>query len=75
MWFNANYRKKIYRCNIKSIGKEIPKLVAHYDFSEKGGDFEYLTKSSAVYSSNIEGNSIDLNSFMELLTSGLTSMN
>lgn len=35
-----------------------------YDFSKKGGNFEYLTKASAVYSSNIEGNSIDLNSYM-----------
>lgn len=49
---------------IKSIGKEIPKLIEEYDFSDNFGGFEYLTKSSAVYSSNIEGNSIDLNSFM-----------
>ena len=48
----------------KSIGNEIPKLIKDFDFSEKRGGFEYLTKSSAVYSSNIEGNSIDLNSFM-----------
>ena len=33
-------------------------------FSEKRGGFDYLTKSSAVFSSNIEGNSIDLNSYM-----------
>jgi len=49
---------------IKSIGYEIPKLIENYDFSENRGGFEYLTKSSAVYSSNIEGNSIDLNSYM-----------
>lgn len=48
----------------KSIGKEIPNLVKNFDFSEDHGGFEYLTKSSAVYSSNIEGNSIDLNSYM-----------
>ena len=48
----------------KSIGNEIPKLIYDFDFSENRGEFEYLTKSSAVYSSNIEGNSIDLNSFM-----------
>ena len=36
----------------------------YYDFSENQGEFEYLTKSSAIYSSNIEGNSIDLNSYM-----------
>lgn len=48
----------------KSIGDEIPKLIADFDFSENRGGFEYLTKSSAIYSSNIEGNSIDLNSYM-----------
>jgi Fic family protein len=46
------------------IGNEISKLIKDFDFSENGGGFEYLTKSSAVYSSNIEGNSIDLNSYM-----------
>lgn len=47
-----------------SIGDEIPKLIRDFDFSENRGGFEYLTKSSAIYSSNIEGNSIDLNSYM-----------
>lgn len=46
------------------IGKEISTLIKNYDFSEDKGGFEYLTKSSAVFSSNIEGNSIDLNSYM-----------
>jgi len=49
---------------IQSIGHEIPSLIQEYDFSENIGKFDYLTKSSAVYSSNIEGNSIDLNSYM-----------
>ena len=49
---------------IESIGHEIPTLIQNYDFSEDKGGFDYLTKSSAVYSSNIEGNSIDLNSYM-----------
>lgn len=48
----------------ESIGNEIPQLIKHFDFSDKRGGFDYLTKSSAVYSSNIEGNSIDLNSYM-----------
>jgi len=48
----------------KLIGNEVPKLIEDFDFSENRGGFEYLTKSSAVYSSNIEGNSIDLNSYM-----------
>ncbi len=46
------------------IGNEIPELIMNFNFSENQGNFDYLTKSSAVYSSNIEGNSIDLNSFM-----------
>jgi Fic family protein len=49
---------------IKSIGNKIPEWIEGFDFSENRGEFEYLTKSSAVYSSNIEGNSIDLNSYM-----------
>ncbi len=49
---------------MKRIGNEISRLIENFDFSEDNGDFEYLTKASAVYSSNIEGNSIDLNSFM-----------
>jgi Fic family protein len=46
------------------IGNEIPELVKSFDFSDDKGTFDYLTKASAVYSSNIEGNSVDLNSFM-----------
>lgn len=49
---------------IQTIGHEIPRLIKNFDFSKNKGSFEYLTKSSAVYSSNIEGNSIDLNSYM-----------
>ena len=48
----------------KAIGHEIPVLIREHDFSENKGSFDYLTKSSAVFSSNIEGNSIDLNSYM-----------
>ena len=46
------------------IGGKIPELIQCFDFSDAMGTFDYLTKSSAVYSSNIEGNSVDLNSFM-----------
>lgn len=53
-----------YNQYLDSIGKRISELVKSYDFSEENGDFDYLTKASAVYSSNIEGNSIDLNSYM-----------
>lgn len=56
-------RKYLDKYN-QSIGHEIPELIQNYDFSENRGGFDYLTKSSAVFSSNIEGNSIDLNSYM-----------
>lgn len=56
--------RKYFDTYNQSIGKEIPKLIKDFDFSENRGGFKYLTKSSAVYSSNIEGNSIDLNSYM-----------
>ena len=48
----------------KSIGNQISNMIGKFDFSENKGGFDYQTKASAVYSSNIEGNSIDLNSFM-----------
>ncbi|MBN2485223.1 MAG: Fic family protein [Bacteroidales bacterium] len=48
----------------KLIGNQILDLIKKFDFSDSKGGFEYLTKASAVYSSNIEGNSIDLNSYM-----------
>ena len=47
-----------------TIGNQIPSLIKSFDFSEVKGGFDYLTKASAVYSSNIEGNSVDLNSYM-----------
>ncbi len=49
---------------IRTIGYQIPALIHNFDFSENKRGFDYLTRSSAVYSSNIEGNSIDLNSYM-----------
>jgi len=56
--------KKYFAEYLVQIGNKIPNLIKKHDFSESGGGFDYLTKASAVYSSNIEGNSIDLNSFM-----------
>jgi Fic family protein len=47
-----------------TIGNQISDLIKSFDFSEAKGGFDYLTKASAVYSSNIEGNSVDLNSYM-----------
>ena len=48
----------------EKIGSKISGYVKRYDFSEKLVSFDYLTQSSAVFSSNIEGNTINLNSFM-----------
>jgi len=56
--------RKYFEAYQQAVGFEIPELIRNYDFSENKGCFDYLTKSSAVYSSNIEGNCIDLNSFM-----------
>jgi Fic family protein len=56
--------KKYFNQYSKSIGNQISNMIKKFDFSENKGGFDYLTKASAVYSSNIEGNSIDLNSFM-----------
>ena len=46
------------------IGNQIDSLIDSYEFSNSNGNFGYQTQASAVYSSNIEGNTIDLNSFM-----------
>jgi hypothetical protein len=56
--------RKYLATYIQTIGFEIPGLIQNYDFSENKRGLDYLTKASAVYSSNIEGNSVDLNSYM-----------
>ncbi len=56
--------RKYFDTYIQRIGHEIPALIQNFDFSENTGGFDFLTKASAIYSSNIEGNSIDLNSYM-----------
>lgn len=56
--------RKYLKAYSENIGNQISELILRFDFSETKHNFEYLTKASAVYSSNIEGNSIDLNSYM-----------
>ncbi len=56
--------RKYFTAYSALIGDQIEELLSRFDFSENSGGFEYLTKASAVYSSNIEGNSVDLNSYM-----------
>ncbi|MCX6800442.1 MAG: Fic family protein [Candidatus Falkowbacteria bacterium] len=51
---------KDYRKNIKFDLKKIYNQIK----TAKSMDFNYLIEASAVYSSSIEGNSMDLNSFM-----------
>lgn len=48
----------------KEIGNHIISLINAFNFSEKNTNLGYKTQTSAVYSSNIEGNTIDVNSFM-----------
>lgn len=56
--------KTYFKAYLEAVGSQIESLILKYDFSKNKSDFEFLTKSSAVFSSNIEGNTIDLNSFM-----------
>jgi len=56
--------KKYFQQYYDLIGHELKSFVENFDFSDKHIDLGYSTQASAVYSSNIEGNSIDLNSFM-----------
>jgi Fic family protein len=46
------------------LGADLNQLVQKFDFEQRKQDLTYQTQASAVYSSNIEGNTIDLNSFM-----------
>ena len=46
------------------IGDSIQLAVQDLDFKNGQIDLGYSTQASAVYSANIEGNTIDLNSFM-----------
>lgn len=57
---NDKYYKQYYDV----LGNKVESLLESFDVSEIKSDFGYTTQASAVYSSNIEGNSIDLNSFM-----------
>lgn len=51
-----------------AVGKHLPTWFEAYDLSKAQADLDYLTQASAVYSANIEGNSVDLNAFMNSLT-------
>ncbi|RDC66209.1 hypothetical protein [Adhaeribacter pallidiroseus] len=55
--------RKYFQEYHEQIGKDIEKLAANFDFKEQTGNLSYATQASAVYSANIEGNRIDLNTF------------
>jgi Fic family protein len=55
---------KQYFNDYKSAVGDLVPLVQNFDFQHPIEDLNYQTQASAVYSSNIEGNTIDLNSFM-----------
>ena len=56
--------KKYFLEYYDQIGHEIQSFIDNFNFSDLHVNLGYATQASAVYSSNIEGNSIDLNSFM-----------
>lgn len=54
----------------EEIGKYVEAWFEAYDFSDARIDLGYNTKAAAVYSSNIEGNTVDVNSFMNSILAG-----
>ncbi len=53
---------EIYQKNLLDFAEDIEK----FRLSSKTLDFSYMTESSSIFSANIEGNSLDLNSFHNL---------
>ncbi len=56
--------KTYFDAFLAEIGGDLQTLFDRIDFSDKRIDLGYRIQASAVFSSNIEGNSIDLNSYM-----------
>ena len=56
--------EKHFRIYHALIGERIPDLIEKFNFKAGSIDLPYHTEVSAILSSNIEGNSIDINSFM-----------
>jgi len=53
-----------YNAYLDQLGFNIEDIFNSIDFSNETIDLNYRVQSSAVFSSNIEGNTIDLNSYM-----------
>ena len=60
--------KKYFKQYKEKINIDLAVCFANLKKDSSKIDFKYLTEASAVYSSNIEGNSMDLNSFMNAKT-------
>ena len=56
--------KKYFPDYYNQIGCNIKFLIDNFDFSDQHINLGYSTQASAVYSANIEGNSVNLNTFM-----------
>ena len=56
--------EKFYKEYCEKISNDLKQKYAVIKKDLKSSDFEYLIEASSVYSSNIEGNPMDLNSFM-----------
>lgn len=53
----------------QQLGGKLKDWFSAYEFAAVAVDLSYRNNTSAVYSSNIEGNSIDVNSFMNAIVS------
>ncbi len=58
--------KTYYSIYQQTVEQPLIKNYAAYNFSDTHNDLAYQTNASGVFSSNIEGNSLDLNSFMNM---------
>ena len=53
-----------YLCDFGQKFPDIDARLERFRFGAQDIDFDFLTETSSVYSSNIEGNTLDLNSYM-----------
>ncbi len=56
--------KKYFGLFNERVGQNLSESYEVFSSKNKSHDFDFLLETSAVFSSNIEGNSIDLNTFM-----------
>lgn len=61
--------RKYYDEYSKSLGMDLESIINELKTNSSEFDLGYRIQASAVFSSNIEGNSIDLNSYMNSLMS------